>query len=183
MLEEIVLKSVRGQIQQVLDIEKLLELTEIAVLQKAGVQKHQGRLSKKQEEISRYQRLLGSLYENLVDGVINRGEYQNLKRKYTALLTEAEGQAEQLHTELTHAMEAGTEKKGWIEQFKKYQNLERLDRAAVVSLVEQIFVGKDGHVEIVYNWQDEYQCLAGVLLQAQKIQNKQEALKVSGEVF
>lgn len=183
VLEEIVLKSVRGQIQQVLDIEKLLELTEIAVLQKAGVQKQQGRLSKKQEEISRYQRLLGSLYENLVDGVINRGEYQNLKRKYTALLTEAEGQAEQLHTELTHAMEAGTEKKGWIEQFKKYQNLERLDRAAVVSLVEQIFVGKDGHVEIVYNWQDEYQCLAGVLLQAQKIQNKQEALKVSGEVF
>lgn len=183
VLEEIVLKSIKWQIQQVLDIERLLELTEIAVLQKAGVRKQQERLSKKQEEINRYQRLLGSLYENLVDGVINRGEYQNLKRKYTTLLTEAERQAAQLHTELTQAMEVGTDEKGWIEQFKKYQSLECLDRAAVVSLVEQIFVGKDGQVEIVYNWQDEYQCLAEVLLQAQKIQNKQEALKASEEVF
>ena len=181
VLEELVLESVRGQVQQVLDMEKLLELAEMTMLQKAGIQKQQGRLSKKQEEISRYQRLLDSLYENLVDGVINREEYQNLKRKYTTLLTEAEGQAEQLHTKLTHAMKVGTQENGWIEQFKKYQNLERLDRAAVVFLVERIFIGKDRQVEIVYNWQDEYQWLAGLLLQVQGIQSKQEAKKAFGK--
>ena len=181
VLEELVLESVRGQVQQVLDMEKLLELAEMTMLQKAGIQKQQGRLSKKQEEISRYQRLLDSLYENLVDGVINREEYQNLKRKYTTLLTEAEGQAEQLHTKLTHAMKVGTQENGWIEQFKKYQNLERLDRAAVVFLVERIFIGKDRQVEIVYNWQDEYQWLVGLLLQVQGIQSKQEAKKAFGK--
>lgn len=113
--------------------------------------------------------------------MINREEYQNLKRKYTTLLTEAEGQAEQLHTKLTHAMKVGTQENGWIEQFKKYQNLERLDRAAVVFLVERIFIGKDRQVEIVYNWQDEYQWLAGLLLQVQGIQSKQEARKASGK--
>ena len=56
-----------------------------------------------------------------------------------------------------------------------------MDRAAVVFLVERIFIGKDRQVEIVYNWQDEYQWLAGLLLQVQGIQSKQEARKASGK--
>lgn len=169
ILEEIVLESVKRQVQNVLGMEKILELTETAILQQAGVKKHQGRLDKKNEEIGRYQRLLCSLYENLTEGVIDREEYRGLKTNYTALLSEAERQAEAIRTEIGRIMESGVEGKSWIDQFRKYQNLTMLDRAVVVSLIERILIYKDKQVEIVYNWQDEYQWLSGLLLQAQNM--------------
>ena len=169
ILEEIILESVKRQVQNVLGMEKILELTETAILQQAGVKKHQGRLDKKNEEIGRYQRLLCSLYENLTEGVIDREEYRGLKTNYTALLSEAERQAEAIRTEIGRIMESGVEGNSWIDQFRKYQNLTMLDRAVVVSLIERILIYKDKQVEIVYNWQDEYQWLTGLLLQAQNM--------------
>lgn len=169
ILEEIILESVKRQVQNVLGMEKILGLTETAILQQAGVKKHQGRLDKKNEEIGRYQRLLCSLYENLTEGVIDREEYRGLKTNYTALLSEAERQAEAIRTEIGRIMESGVEGKSWIDQFRKYQNLTMLDRAVVVSLIERILIYKDKQVEIVYNWQDEYQWLTGLLLQAQNM--------------
>lgn len=169
ILEEIILESVKRQVQNVLGMEKILGLTETAILQQAGVKKHQGRLDKKNEEIGRYQRLLCSLYENLTEGVIDREEYRDLKTNYTALLSEAERQAEAIRTEIGRIMESGVEGKSWIDQFRKYQNLTMLDRAVVVSLIERILIYKDKQVEIVYNWQDEYQWLTGLLLQAQNM--------------
>lgn len=167
ILEEIILKSVKVQVQNVLGTERLLAMTETAILQKAGVKKQQGRLDKKQEEISRCQRLLCSLYENLMDHVIDREEYQNLKKNYMALLAQAKEQAEAIRTEISQAMETGKEGNGWMGQFRKYQNFTGLDRAAVVSLIERILVYRDRQVEIVYNWQDDYQPPAGLFSQAQ----------------
>lgn len=167
ILEEIILESVKRQVQNVLGREKVPELTETVLLQQSGVKKLQGRLDKKNEEISRYRRLLCSLYENFTDGVIDREEYQGLKKNYTVLLSEAEGQAEAIRSEIGHIMESGVEGKSWIDQFKKYQNLTMLNRAAVVSLIDRILIYKDKQVEIVYNWKDEYQWLAGLHQQGQ----------------
>lgn len=160
ILEEITLESVKSQIQSVLGTKKILKLTEAAVLQQAEVKKHQARLDKKNEEISRYQRLLCSLYENLADGVIDREEYQRLKKNYTALLSEAKEQAQGIQTEIGSIVERGMEGKSWTDQFRKAQNVTELDRAVVVSLIERILIYKDKQVEIVYNWQDEYQWMA-----------------------
>lgn len=167
ILDEIISESVKRQVQSVLGMEKIQELTRMVMLQKAGVKKHQERLDKKNEELSRYQRLLCSLYENLTEGVIDREEYQRLKRNYTALLSEAKRQAESIRTEIGRIMESAAEEKSWTDQFGKYLNPAMLDRAVVVSLIERILIYKDKQVEIVYNWQDEYQQLAGLLLQAQ----------------
>ena len=167
ILEEITLESVRRQIDNVLGMKKVLELTEAAVLQQAGVKKHQGRLDKKNEEISRYHRLLSSLYENLTDGVIDCEEYQRLKKNYTALLSEAEKQAEAIQREIGRMAERGMEGRNWTDQFRTDQNLTELDRAVVVSLIERILIYKDKQVKIVYHWRDEYQWLAGLQRQAQ----------------
>ena len=87
-LDEIVLDALRRYIQDVIDLSDLLELTDTAQLQQAGMRKLQGRLEKKREEIDRNQALLRSLYESLADGVIDRDEYNALLR-----LLAAEGEA------------------------------------------------------------------------------------------
>lgn len=154
ILEQMILESVKRQMQSVLDMEKILELTQTAFLQRSGVKKHQGRLDKKNEEIGRYQKLLRSLYENLTDDVIDQEEYQRLKKTYTALLLEAQEQAKAIRTEIKQIRESSMERKEWTDQFKEYQNLTVLDRAVVVCFIEKILIYKDRQVKIVYNCAD-----------------------------
>lgn len=156
ILEKIILESVQRQVQSVLDIETILELTQTIFLQQTDIKKYQERLEKKNQEIGRYEKLLCSLYENLTDGLIDQEEYQRLKKTYTVLLLEAQKQAEAIRTEIGQLKNSSIEKKEWTDQLKKYQNLTALDRAAVVCFIEKILVYKDKKVKIIYNWQNEY---------------------------
>ena len=161
------MESVKRQVQSVLGMEKVLELIKMATLQQADMKKYQERLDKKNGEISRYKKLLCSLYENVMDGVIDKEEYQKLKKNYTGLLSEAQKRAKIIRTEIRQIMESNMEEKNWLDQLKKYQNFTVLDRAVVVCLIEKILVYKNKQVEIVYNWQEEYHWLANLLLQTQ----------------
>ena len=122
----------------------------MAQLQKAKVQKLRERLDTKEAEIDRYQRLLRSLYESLADGLIDQAEYQNLKKNYTNRRTHAEEQADAIREEMEQELNLSDQGFGWVEQFRKYQNLEVLDRAIVVRLIERILIYRDRRVHIVY---------------------------------
>ena len=166
VLNEIVLEALKKHIQDVIDLSDLLELTDTAQLQQAGVRKLQGRLEKKREEIDRNQALLRSLYESLADGVIDRDEYQDLKRTYSRRRAEAEEQAEAIQEEMNREMGNLSEGRDWIEQFRKYRNIDALDRTMIVSLIERILIFRDRKVEIVYRWHDEFQWQVDLLRQA-----------------
>ncbi len=166
-LDEIVLEALKKHIQDVIDLSELLELTDTAQLQQAGVRKLQGRLEKKQAEIDRYQSLLRSLYESLTDGVIDREEYQDLKQTYTRRRAEAEEQAEAIQAEMDQEIGQFTQGRGWMEQFRRHQNIDALDRTIVVSLIERILIFQGRRVEIVYRWHNEFHWQRDLLLQAQ----------------
>ena len=166
-LDEIVLDALRRYIQDVIDLSDLLELTDTAQLQQAGMRKLQGRLEKKREEIDRNQALLRSLYESLADGVIDRDEYQDLKKTYSRRRAEAEEQTEAIQEEMSREMGNFSEGRGWMEQFRKHQNIDALDRTIIVSLIERILIFRDRRVEIVYRWHDEFHWQMDLLRQAQ----------------
>lgn len=166
-LEKIVLESVQKQIQYVISLAGLLEMAETAPFQKAGAKKIQERMESRKREADRYRRLLESLYENMMDGVITREEYRELKKNYTELRSEAEAQAEGLQEEMVRILESSADGNGWMEQFKKYRNIAKLDRTAVVSLIDRIFIYRDRRVDIIYNCQDEISLLNETLAQMQ----------------
>ncbi len=98
-----------------------------------------------------------------MDGMISREEYREMKKNYAALQAEAEAQADGMREEMCRVLEITVNGCGWMEQFKKYRNITQLDRVIVVSLIDRIYIYRDKRVEIAYNWQDEFQWLAGVL--------------------
>ena len=165
-LNEIVLEALKKHIQDVIDLSDLLELTDTAQLQQAGVRKLQDRLEKKQAEADRWQTLLRSLYESLQDGVIDKDEYQDLRKTYSRRRAEAEEQAEAIQEEMSREMGNLSEGRDWIEQFRKYRNIDALDRTMIVSLIERVLIFRDRKVEIVYRWHDEFQWQADLLRQA-----------------
>ena len=168
-LDEIVLEALKKYIRDVIDLSDLLELTDTAQLQQAGVRKLQVRLDKKREEIDRNQALLRSLYESLADGVIDRDEYQDLKKTYSRRRAEAEAQAEAIQEEMRRETVNLSEGRGWMGQFRKHQNINALERSIIVTLIERILIFRDRRVEIVYRWQNEFRWQMDLLLRAQEL--------------
>ena len=166
-LTEIVLEFLKKHIRDVIDLADLLAMTDTAQLQKAKVQKLRERLDTKEAEIDRYQRLLRSLYESLADGLIDQSEYQNLKKSYTNRRAQAEEQADAIRLEMEQEINHSDQGLGWIEEFRRYQNIEVLDRSIVVRLIERVLIFRDRRVDIVYRWQNEFQWQTELLLRAQ----------------
>lgn len=166
-LTEIVLEFLKKHIRDVIDLADLLAMTDTAQLQKAKVQKLRERLDTKEAEIDRYQRLLRSLYESLADGLIDQSEYQNLKKSYTNRRAQAEEQADAIRGEMEQEINHSDQGLGWIEEFRRYQNIEALDRSIVVRLIERVLIFRDRRVDIVYRWQNEFLWQTELLLRAQ----------------
>lgn len=177
-LEKIVLESLQKQIQYIISLAGLLEMADTAPLRKAGAKKVQERMDSRKREADRYRRLMESLYENMVDGVITREEYHELKKNYSDLCSEAEKQAEGLQEEMVRTLESSVDGNGWMEQFKKYGNITELDRTAVVSLIDRIFIYRDRRVDIIYSCQDELRLLDETLAQVQVLDEKSESFAV-----
>lgn len=165
-LEEIVLDSLKVHIQDVIDMSDLLAMTDTAPLRTAEAQKIQRQLNKKREEYEKLQKLLMSLYENLVGGILDREEYIRLKESFSSRASEAEKQMDALRDTLTNIREHGTEN-AWMEEFKRHRGITALDRSIVVSLIDKILVHEDNTIEIIYRWQDEFAWQLDVLRRAQ----------------
>lgn len=165
-LNEIVLEALKKHIQDVIDLSDLMGMMDAAKLQQVTVRKMQARLENKQSEIDRCQTLLRSLYESLADGIIDQREYQELKRTYSRQRAEAEEQAEAIQLEMNQELTNLSVGCGWMDQFRKHQNIEELDRTIIVSLIERIMVFRNHRVEIVYRWHNEFQWCLDLLAQA-----------------
>ncbi len=174
-LEEIVLELVKQHIDDVIGLSSMLDLTGAARLQKANVKKLKDRIARKQEEIDHSQTLLNSLYESLTDGIIDRDEYQDLKKTYIRRREDAETQMEALEREMSVETDSAGDR-GWIEQFRKHQGITILDRSIVVSLVERVLVYREHRVEVVFRWHDEYRWQLDLLEQAQKLRSEKGAV-------
>lgn len=165
-LENIVLDSVQVHIQEVIDMQDLLAMTDTAPLRTAEAQKIQRQLDKKREEYEKLQKLIMSLYENLTDGIIDRGEYTKLKQNFSTRAEEAERQMDAMGEMLEDIREHGT-KNAWMDAFRKHQGLSSLDRAAVVALIDKILIHRGNVVEIIYRWQDEFTWQLDILRRVQ----------------
>ena len=140
------------------------------------MRKLRDRLEKKQVEIDRWQTLLRSLYESLHDGVIDKEEYQNLRKTYSRRRAEAEEQAEAIQEEINREMGSFDQGRGWMEQFRKHKNIDALDRTIIVSLIERVLIFREHRVEIVYRWHNEFHWQMDLLLKAKEMLPGKEAV-------
>ena len=104
------------------------------------------------EELKVFQ---SSLYENYIKGILPKLDYRMLKQEYTVKLEMIEKEIsalnEKLEKELWH------DRKEWIEHFKKFSNITKLDRNAVIQLVQSVKIFEKKQIEITFRYQSEYE--------------------------
>jgi len=157
VLQESVMTALQTHITNIINLDQVLSFINTLPVKQHEIQRIDKQLLKIQEEVNRYKELKISLYESLIGGIIEEGEYTELKETYSQKGDEAEKAALRLSGEIEKILSNNGEQHFWIEQFKEYHNITELTRKIVVSLIDEILVYEGNRIGIRFKYQYNYE--------------------------
>ena len=162
-LEESVLILLNKQIESVTDMDHILGQLEEIQRQSGELAKRNRQIVKKKEEIRKYCNLRLNLYEDYKEELITKEEYSELKETYGKRIRTAE-QGLAVLEEGVELLASGLGYScGWINEFKRFGNLDSLSREVVVSLIDRICIHekkKGEHyprIEVRFKYAEEFE--------------------------
>lgn len=154
-LQKAVLEAIQSQIALVIRSDEILSQMETARQQQFGVKTLDVQIKALHKEIKKYEELKDNLYEDMTDGVISREEYREIKQTFSKKMETAKNTRQELEEKRKRMMSGEMNTPQWVEEFKKYQNIQTLNRKVVIMLIEKIVVHSADRIEIHFNYQDE----------------------------
>ncbi len=161
-IQEAVLQSLRLQIEMVLDMERLLRL-----LQKQGGifqrrKELEDKISSVQQQMKRNTALRSTLYESLCDGTLTKAEYLSWKEEYDRKAQEFEKELAGLQKEEQDNRNSFLSCEEWLFSLKRYRGEETITRKMALEWIWCIRVFGYNELEIVWNFRDEFVCMAEI---------------------
>ena len=161
--EEILEKQVRETVTTL--IEQLLWADE--VIQKAGEKrnnvidrkKRKERLDANEAEISKYNELLASLYEDYKEGIVDKDDFIVIKSGFERKRKDAGDAITRINEEERGEQRRKEREKSLIEEFRKYNNISELSRNIVVNILHSVRVFEGGKLEVILDCDDEMRIL------------------------
>jgi hypothetical protein len=165
-LEQIVLEAVQTQIAALLRAEEILKQIDRIPEEQSSIKVITGQIEELDTEIEKYRRLKTQVYVDMLDEIITKDEFKEINGKFSDKLDAAK-ERKNLLLERKHRLMANkTHLKPWLDSFRKYQNIEKLERQVVVNLIEKIYVHDKDTVTIQFQHGNEMQemfSVSGVL--------------------
>ena len=154
--------AIRLRIESVFRMDSLIRKFEENPLIKAdqlGTERYDIQIADRREEIAHCQRFKQRLYENLQDGAIDRKDYDSFRKNYEKRIEEAENVIRKAEKEraMMESREIGD--RSWMESFLKYQDIQEIDRMAVVELIEKVVIRSNHQIEVHFRDDEEYEIL------------------------
>lgn len=169
-----VLGAVNLHIQKVLDVQEALKQIENAPSRQLMIQKYQERLSMKEEERKKAERLKIGIYEDLKDGLLDKEEYQKLKAEFDSRIAEADTAVKELKRQITELEGSRSANAPWMIYFQQFGRLEQLTRWAAAIIINKILVYEDNRIKITFNFQADLNRIQEILSAAEE--HKKEAI-------
>lgn len=157
-IEKLVLRLIRQQasmaedtIRQIKEMNKTLDIPKLRRRKEACEEQLRDCTMKKME-----------LYEQFATGDLTREEYLNQKKGFSEAEFQYKTKADRLQKEIA-AAETGKakEKSPDLQVFAKYTDLETLSYPIVQELIKVIYFYDPEHIEIIWNYRDEYMEMTG----------------------
>ncbi|WP_313530609.1 recombinase family protein [Anaerotignum sp.] len=115
------------------------------------------------KEVSKYQKYLKSLYENLVLGIIDLGEYKNLKAGYEEKIEVGRNQHFELTTHKENLLKQASSFANVTKEVVAISSVKKLNRELIERLIEKILVKDGNELEIAFTFQHSFPLLEEVL--------------------
>ena len=153
---DIVFHAIHDQIEVVLHLDEVLRFIDTLPQRDRWVFSYEAQMTRLDEEIQRYKNLELGLYENSVDGIINKTEYTDFRENYRGQIEEKQAALQRLKREQQDAAAMGSQNRAWVQVFAQHENVQELDRRLLVALVDKVFIYEDKRVEIAFRYRDEF---------------------------
>lgn len=156
-LEMLVLEAVRVQIAMLLEAESILKKIDRIPEEQTVIKIINHQLDELDAAIERYRNLKTQAYTDMLDEVITKEEFKDINRKFSERLDTAKAQKKDLLDEKHRMLKNRMHLKPWVEDFKKYRNIEKLERSIAVTLIDRIIVYGKNEISIHFHYHDEMQ--------------------------
>lgn len=154
-LQEVILTMLQVHIEHVLAVDAALQAIESIPYSRTNVLKYEERIVKKRKELEKAEKRKLHLYEDYKDGILSLEEFQMLKADYSRQIVEAESAIQTYEQEKAAILDNRSSQQEWIEMFRKNRGIQKLERNAVVFMINRITIYDATHVEIEYRFQDK----------------------------
>ncbi|MCD7804193.1 MAG: recombinase family protein [Oscillospiraceae bacterium] len=100
-----------------------------------------------EEEMDRCGRLKDHLFGDYSAGVLTRSEYMDYSKLYTDKIERAKQDSRAVSKKRSRLVSEIADA-SWLESFKKYRDIDTLQRKVMCELVDKVYVGIGGHMDI-----------------------------------
>ena len=149
--------SIKGHIRNVASLNALIGGINNNAINKDMCNKISVQISEVQKQLDKTSEYKSTLYENYISGILNKEDYKTLNTSYSKGKKRLEDALKQLETELDECRNNTSKKLQWIEHFKAFENIDKIDRNIVIRLIEYIHIYDKTHIQIAFNFKDEYE--------------------------
>lgn len=156
VVEDKVFRAIHDQVELIINLEKALALIDDEPYKDKKILNSEVQLTKLIEEVERYQKLKLRLYEDFKDGIITKDDYLDFRKSYTQTIGDKQESIKRVKREQQQAITTGITKRNFATLFGEYENIEKLSRRVLISLVDRILIHENKMIEIVFKYQDEY---------------------------
>lgn len=155
VLDQVIYQTVRHQIDLLLDVDKALRQFENLSWEKHKLKQLDASIEIQEEVVLKNNTLRLGIYEDLRAGLLDRSEYESLKKELAERINEATAAIEKLNKEKREILDGVSKQQSWVEQFRQYENVTELTRPMVIHLIERINIFEDSHMEIVFRHRNQ----------------------------
>lgn len=154
-LENTVMRAIKNQINLVVEMKQLLEEVNHSDILSVKLRRLDLLIAEKNKEIDKQKDFRMKLYEALSDGLIEREEYDSMRKRTTVTIEAAEAVVQKLDAERAEIVGQNTRNLSWLERFARYQDYAKLSREIAVAFIDRVTVYEDKTVHIDFNYRDE----------------------------
>ena len=155
VLDQVIYQTVRHQIDLLLDVDKALRQFENLSWEKHKLKQLDASIEIQEEVVRKNNTLRLGIYEDLRAGLLDRPEYESLKKELAERIDEATAAIEKLNKEKREILDGVSKQQSWVEQFRQYENVTELTRPMVIHLIERINIFEDSNMEIVFRHRNQ----------------------------
>ena len=156
LVEKVVLATVQAHISMAIDIDNAMKRVEALDWEKREIRKIDAQISAMELDVEKFNNIKMELYEDLKSDLITKEEYHSFKNDYDVRIQSIRQQIAGLVSQ-RNAVEGGlTSVQGWFAQFRKYENIEKLTRLTIVSLIERVEINENKDIHVKFRHADQF---------------------------
>lgn len=154
-----VLAVIQSQVALALDLELALSSISDMSWESREIERIGAKIKRQEEVIEHNKQMKAMIYDDFKSEVISLEEYNIFKSEFDKNIREAKQAISRLQGNRNKVSAGLTEQQGFLAQFKKYENIQELNRRIVVNFVERIEISAKKEICVFLNHADQFQAI------------------------